>query len=113
MLGAESIRRFFASNDDDDDDRDARQRELTKSEETREVGRHQAGLSSFLPSLLFFHHCRDEERKDEEENTAEAARRVHDRDYANLCKGSLNERKTRRQLRDLRALNYPGLSATR
>lgn len=53
MPEAESIRRFFASNDDDDDDRDARQREFTKSEETREVGRHKAGLSSFLP-LLFF-----------------------------------------------------------
>lgn len=63
--------------------------------------------------LLFFHYCRDEKRKDEEENTAEAARRVYDRDYANLCKGPLNERKTRRQLRDPRALNYPGLSATR
>lgn len=57
MLGAESIRRFFASNDDDDDDRDARQQELAESEETREcqVRRHnKAGLSSFFSPFPFF-----------------------------------------------------------
>lgn len=105
MPRAESIRRFFASNDDDD--HDTRQRELTMS--SRVPGRKRLGVSP----LLFFRYCQDEERKDEEENTAEAARRVYDRDYANLCKGPLNERKTQRQLRDPRALNYPRLSATR
>lgn len=121
MFGVESIRIFFTSNDNDVYEHDTRK---TRKYQLKE-GTGQDSLppsfslllSPFLPFsslLLTFLFTLSGEREKERgrEYDEKAARRVRSR----LCKfmqGPLNERKTRRQLRDLRALNYPELSATR